>query len=222
MWKFIVLVFFIIGHNFANAQPFFHVGVRGGGNSSSMDFEPNQPGRQMLSASGLQFGGVLQYIHQKNLGVQLDAIYMQQGWRELSADGREEAFTISYLKVPFTSFAYAGNRKTRVFINAGLFLAYRMNGERTVTENGNRRTTRFPYHEERDNLFVYGLTGGGGISYDIGIGIIGADMRVDFDFGNVFKPDIPTRDFSRFQAISISGFYLFKVVNKRQEKINEG
>lgn len=209
-----ILLVASFGGNIAIAQPFFNIGVRGGGNSSKMDFEPNLPGVEMSSVSGLQFGGIVQYIHQRNLGIQLDALYMSQGWRELETDGTERSFVINYLKVPFTTFAYAGNQRIRIFINAGIFGAYRMDGESSVTENGSKRKTGFPYNKERDNLVVYGLTGGGGISYDIGIGIVGADIRADFDFGNTFKPDIPNRDFSRFQTLSLSAFYMFKVVNK--------
>src|SRR5690606_18090811 len=146
----ITLVLVLCAFTLAGAQPFLNIGARGGANSAKMDFEPNLPGVEMLSSPGLQFGGSIQYIHQRNLGIQLDALFMSQGWRERTEGGAERTFSINYLKVPFTTFAYVGNKRTRVFINAGLFGAYRMDGERAVKENGQTQKSDFPYDKDRD------------------------------------------------------------------------
>ncbi len=211
---------FVIGAEMANAQPYLNIGVRAGGNSSSIKFVP--PIRERIaSVTGYQIGGSLQYLSKEHLGIQVDGLLINQGWRTIADDLTETIHKIDFLHFPFTTYAYAGKKKTRFFVNAGIYFNVRMNGERTVIqEDGTRQTFDYHYQKERDNLVVYGLTGGGGLSYDIGFGVIGADARISYSFGNLIKPEIPIRDFSRETVISITGFYMFNILNKKSARVD--
>jgi hypothetical protein len=214
--KIILLFVFIVlsAPKMALSQPYLNLGVRGGGNSSSITFVPTIRDR-VASVSGYQVGGTIQYINIEHLGIQLDGVLINQGWRQISDDLTETSYKIDFLHFPFTTYAYMGRRKTKFFINAGLYLNFRMDGTRRITTpDGTTQTLPYNYRSDRDNLVVYGLTGGGGISYDIGIGVVGADLRISYSFGNIMKPSIPERDFSREQVLSINGFYHFKIVNR--------
>jgi hypothetical protein len=212
-----VLLFFllVVTVEMANSQPFLNVGIRAGGNSSSITFVPRIRDR-VASVQGYQIGGTVQYVNMEHLGIQLDGMLINQGWRQVADDQTEITHKIDFLHFPFTSYVYMGKRNTRFFINAGIYLNFRMNGTRTVTSpDGATQTFDYNYRSERDNLVVYGLSGGGGISYDIGIGIIGADLRISYSYGNIMKPSVPERDFSREQVLSINGFYQFKIISGR-------
>jgi hypothetical protein len=210
----LIVCFLVFALDTVISQPYLNVGVRGGGNSSSITFVPPIRDR-VASVSGYQVGGTIQYVNMAHLGIQMDGMLINQGWRQIADDLTETTFKIDFLHFPLTTYAYMGRRKTRFFINAGLYLNFRMNGTRTITtSDGVSQILQYNYQSERDNLVVYGLTGGGGISYDTGIGLIGADLRVSYSYGNIMKPVIPERDFSREQVFSINGFYQFKIVDR--------
>lgn len=209
-----IIFLFLLAAGGVKAQPYFSVGVRGGGNTAGIDFDNivNRPTRITSNVSGYQGGFIMRFVPQKNLGVQLEATYIRKGWKETFPDepDKEENFLINYLKIPFCTYAYVGN-KSKFFVLAGPYITYRLDGKRIVETNGVKQEFNYNYEKSRDNLFNYGLMAGAGISYDLGFGVIAVDARASFGMGNVLKPQIPEYDFTRYQTISISASYLIRL-----------
>jgi hypothetical protein len=215
MMRIIAVFVLLIVAEMATAQPYFNIGVRGGGNSSSITFIPRIRD-EVASISGYQIGASFQYVNIEHLGIQLDPMLINQGWRQIADDQTQSTFRINFLHLPLTTYAYVGRKNTRFFANAGLYVNIRMDGTRTVTTpNGASQTFNYNYQSGRDNPATYGLTGGGGLSYNTGYGTVGADIRISYTFSNIMRPEIPTRDFSRDQVLAITGFYQFTIKKRR-------
>ena len=120
---------------------------------------------------GSMYGVVGRYMSEKNFGLQIEANYVQKGWKEIFLDAQENfdlnrsyQVSLDYLTVPILAHGHFGKRNVQLFLNAGLYLAYLLSYETVLTENAleNDEIT-FSYQEASQNTFDLGLQGGGGV-----------------------------------------------------------
>ena len=108
------------------AKPPFHqslsVGVHGGMLMSRVNFVPSVSQRLH---SGLMGGVLLRYNVERGASLQLEANYVQGGWREkYDAATTSYSRTLNALEVPLLTHLYLGQGSAKFYLNAGPFVGY--------------------------------------------------------------------------------------------------
>jgi hypothetical protein len=191
-------------------------GVRGGYSSSSITYR-YEPGRPPIRTSGIAaptFAFVLEHFSNKNAGVQMELQYLKLGYTqedELSLAINQTE--LEYLKVPILSNFYAG-RSGRFHIKLGPHFGYLLNAT-DIQRNFEGQTVLPTYGGPLDDprKFMYGLTGGAGLSKLFGKSTLEGDVRFSYEFG---RPESQDRIFDMNSTnIEITLTYLFQVAKTK-------
>ncbi|MDR0536460.1 MAG: PorT family protein [Tannerellaceae bacterium] len=157
---------------------------------STVSFVPKVQQKQL---TGYHFGGTLRWITEKNLGLQAEVNYSQQGWSELFDDAKYSYIRrLHFLDIPVLTHIYFGNKQVRFFVNLGPKIGFLLN-EKT-TENviaSPPPVTQPAYTSEQWNMpveksFAWGLCGGPGIELRTAIGILQLEGRYYYALGDLF------------------------------------
>ena len=141
-------------------------------------------------------GGLVgRYDSEKNVGVQVELNYAQQGWQE-KFFGTEYAYSrvINYIELPVLTHIYFGSDKFKVFLNIGPKIGYAI-GDKTTT-SGN--FDNFDQEDEENhplvqhdmpiqNKFDWGICGGPGIELRTKVGYFVLEGRYYYGLGNIYK-----------------------------------
>jgi hypothetical protein len=159
----------------ANAQDIFRrewtFGVTGGITLSRVVFVPKVEENLLEGAHG---GILLRWITERNLGLQLELNYKQEGWRENFADiadlpvDANYRFTrrMNYLEIPFLTHIYFGGGRTRFFVNAGPQLAWLLSEDTYENLEGAVPTTPYSQHTMfAEKRLEWGIGGGPGVEF---------------------------------------------------------
>jgi hypothetical protein len=193
------------------------LGLKGGYNLSLVDFSPN-PEEAIDFATGISGGIILKIRNKKNLGVQLELNYTEKGFTSENLETLETTTRkLNYIEFPFYSHLYFGQKKLKIFVNAGGYLSYAFQSQLEIEVNGISRNENYNFNPRVDNRFDFGVRGGAGVSYRIGNGEIHLDGRYSYGLGNIFNPYSPltTSDFSRIINYEITLGYLFQIGKKQ-------
>jgi hypothetical protein len=191
-------------------------GIRGGYSSSNITYR-YEAGRPPVRTSGITaptFAFVLEHFTNKNAGVQIELQYLKLGFTQ------EDELTLAvnqseweYLKVPFLSNFYAG-RGGRFHIKLGPHFGYLLNAT-DIQRNFEGPTVLPTYGGPSDDprKFMYGLTGGAGLSKLFGKSTLEGDVRFSYEFG---RPEGQDRIFDMNSTnIEITLTYLFQVAKTK-------
>lgn len=143
-------------------------------------------------------GGVaVQYLTEKNFGLQVEFNYVQRGWEERPgndasqrADPRFYRVDLDYAEVPILAHGYFGKRNLRIFLNAGVYLAYLLSSqvEREAITDDNEITI---FYEERfQNKVDFGVRGGGGVEIVTKVGMFQAEGSYSFGLNSVMDKNV--------------------------------
>ncbi len=165
----------------------FAVGASFGMNFSSVNFSP----RVMTKMSqGFNSGLVARWNTQKNLGLQAELNFSQQGWDELFEENPTYKYTrtINYLEVPFFTHIHFGNDKFKFYVNLGPKIGFAINEKTDLNPNESNQN---PGANNQHNMpieqkFDWGLCGGPGIELRTGIGYFLLEGRYYYALGNIY------------------------------------
>ena len=136
-------------------------------------------------------GGVtLRWVTEKNLGLQAELNFAQQGWNEMFEDQPEYKYsrTINYLELPILTHIYFGNKNFRFFINLGPKIGYALGEKTDENLNGASPNTENTQHDMAiEKKFDWGLCGGPGIEIRTGIGSFLLEGRYYYALGDIFN-----------------------------------
>lgn len=158
----------------------------------------------MGSVWGLKSGGVAwkHYTVEPFVGgIELDAMWMQQGWREydmVTVEGSDQRQKVGYYQrtvnsvmVPFMwqPHVYMFRQRVRVFLNAGVTLSYVLDSEEKRVDllTGAQEWGEYEMLLTRDNRVGYGLCGGGGLSWSAGRMELFAEARYYIGYSDILK-----------------------------------
>jgi hypothetical protein len=191
-------------------------GVRGGFSSSSITYR-YAPGRPPIRTSGITaptFAFVLEHFSNKNAGVQMELQYLKLGYtQEDELRQNVNQTELEYLKVPILSNFYAG-RGGRFHIKLGPHFGYLLNAT-DIQRNFEGPTVLPTYGGPLDDprKFMYGLTGGAGLSKLFGKSTLEGDVRFSYEFG---RPERQDRIFDMNSTnLEITLTYLFQVAKTK-------
>ena len=174
------------------------VGLKGGSTLSQVaGTRENIVSENPTIASLLRYIGGLsvQYLTEDNFGLQVEFNYTQKGWEEeyRNSDGRIPGkfyrVSLDYAEVPILAHAYFGKKNTRIFLNAGTYLAYLLSAD---TKRANVTDSEITYLYERryQNKFDFGVRGGGGFEVVTRIGVFQAEGSYNWGINSIMDKGI--------------------------------
>ncbi|MDL2278255.1 PorT family protein [Parabacteroides sp. OttesenSCG-928-G07] len=195
----------------------FAMGISAGTTFSSVSFRPKVPQGMLMGLTG---GVTFRWLTEKNLGLQAEINYTQQGWKEdfsESSDpsaGYKYSRTMNYVELPFLTHIYFGSDRARFFINLGPKIGYMLSESTSQNLNGAEPHTTNEQHDmPAEYKFDWGLCGGPGFELRTGIGSFLLEGRYYYALGNIYgrkKSDFFAM--SSQQVIAVKLTYLIPLI----------
>ena len=163
------------------------VGASFGMNFSSVSFNPKVYTKMKQGYNG---GLVLRWNTEKNLGLQTELNFSQQGWDEQFDENPTYKYTrtINYLEIPFFTHIYFGSNKFKFYVNLGPKIGFAIS-EKT-DQNPDEKNQNAGANNQHDmsieQKFDWGLCGGPGIELRTGIGYFLLEGRYYYALGEIF------------------------------------
>ncbi len=181
-----------------------NIGMKAGMNISSINYDtkPTQRNIEKDLFIGYLGGITFQYFAQKNMGIQMEALYIRNGFKtKFNPDlNTQYERSIDYVSIPFMMHALFGNKNLSISLILGPFGSYAIRSEEILTEGEAITKRPYTFDPEIDNRLEFGLKGGVGIRNQFSFGILGVEGKYSYSFISLFKwqatyPDPEMRDF---------------------------
>lgn len=185
--------------------PEIYVGAHAGVMASTMLFRPNIAKIDIMQSPLTMNGGlVFRYAAHKVCAIQVEANYMQRGWREQIALGTGSTMDytrqLDYIEIPLLMHLYFGKQRFRGFINLGPQIGYCIRDIATQLPS----TITSPQYQPIEKPFDWGLAGGLGCYYRTKkIGLFQLEARFNFSMGTTYN-DRKVDYFSQSNAMNLS------------------
>ncbi|MBD2703119.1 outer membrane beta-barrel protein [Spirosoma sp. BT702] len=170
----------------AVAESKFRIGVRLGGNSSTIggtDVAAVGAGVQLERIMGFH-GGLVMNIGGPGFSVQPEILFSQYGARlALGSDYLQIKYNL--VEVPVLLKASFGQPNLRFFVNAGPVGTYAVSGTVSVREGGQSDSQTIDMSQQ--GRFNYGVSGGAGVALKAGPGTVLLEGRYSYLVGNEDK-----------------------------------
>lgn len=186
----IICIFLLIVITVGQAQVKFQqelaVGGSFGVNFSSISFTPKVNTKMLMGYNG---GLTLRWNTEKNLGLQTELNFSQQGWEEEFDDpSYKYSRTINYIEIPFLTHIYFGSKKFKAYLNLGPRIGYAFSEKTDQNLNGAAPNRENAQHDMPiDKKFDWGLCGGPGIELRTKIGYFLLEGRYSYSLGDIYK-----------------------------------
>lgn len=170
-----------------------YIGARMGIGSGTARFYPNV---EMGSVFGLYSGGVSwKYLSPERIvgGVQVDLMFMQQGYKELEYDYTkdhtyERKINSIMLPIFWQPHAYFARRRLRAFLNLGVTLSYNISSTYVETlPDGTVYKGDYDMVLSKDNSTGYGLCGGFGVGWLSDRWEVFGEFRYYMGYGDIYR-----------------------------------
>lgn len=164
------------------------VGASFGTTFSKISFAPSKVQQKMKL--GYMGGVSVRWISEKNLGLQAELNFAQQGWEEKFEKQPEYKYsrTINYIELPVLTHIYFGNNRFRAFLNLGPKIGFAFGEKTNENLNGASPNTENTQHDMPiEQKFDWGLCGGPGIELRTNIGMFIIEGRYYYALGDIFK-----------------------------------
>lgn len=185
--------------------PEIYVGAHAGVMASTMLFRPNVAKIDIMQSPLTMNGGIVfRYAAHKVCAIQVEANYMQRGWREQIALGAGSTMDytrqLDYIEIPLLMHLYFGKQRFRGFINLGPQIGYCIRDIATQLPS----TITSPQYQPIEKPFDWGLAGGLGCYYRTKkIGLFQLEARFNFSMGTTYN-DRKVDYFSQSNAMNLS------------------
>lgn len=190
-------------------RPEIYIGGHVGVMASSMLFKPTIQAIDIAqSPLSLNGGLMFRYAGHKVCAIQVEANYMQRGWREVG-EGYDYRRQLEYIEVPLLMHLYFGRKHFRGFLNLGPQIGYCFRD----TDYGIKDTSQSHQYIPIQHPFDWGLAGGLGIYYRTNkIGLFQLEARFNYSFGSIFDNQKTDHfEFANPINLSINFAYLWEI-----------
>lgn len=169
------------------------VGIRGGVNALLNEFIPSDlegSGGQSETAPGFTGGLVINYGIGNVFSIQPEILYTRRS-AKFSGEAEGQTFSVkadfNAIEVPLLLKLSFG-RKTRVFVNAGPYVAYGLDGRVKAVLDGEVIADEKQKLTSDDARLEYGVTGGLGVAIPAGPGRLTVEGRYNYSLGTNADP----------------------------------
>ncbi len=156
----------------------WHVGVKGGASFSFVSatdeaITRNRFSRRRVAIQGIAYGGVIRYMTEKNFGLQIEANYVEKGWREIFPSlvdpqqrdpNRFYQVNLEYLEVPILAHGYFGKRNLRIFATLGMYGGMLLSSSTQTASTVDPNDITYEYLVPEQNTYDLGVRGGAGVA----------------------------------------------------------
>lgn len=210
----------------------WNVGLKAGVNITWINYDQrfNQDIVEMDFKMGYMGGLTFQYFNQPNIGIQMEVLYIQKGFKTKldTTEIIQYERTIDYLSLPMLMHAYIGKKKFNMSILLGPYISYALSSNEKFTEGDMTYQQDYEWDREIDNRFEFGLQAGLGFRNSFSFGVIELEGMFSFGLTSIFKwgavnsdPDkdifFPIPEQVQNQGIQITLSY-YKTLGKIPEK----
>ena len=194
-------------------EPEIYFGVKGGATFAKVRFYPSVRETYLDGNTG---GLVFRYISEPHIGFQIEANYIQKGWRE---DSTGYSRRLNYVSLPVMTHVNMGNKAFRFTLNFGPEIGYMIsenesfNPPKTVSpgDPGYREYFGKPVDTQFDFLFTVGF----GVEYHFKKGgAIVFDTRGFYSLPNLFDKNNYPYSISQSNGIESTLAYVFQFRKK--------
>lgn len=209
---FVLIMLVVTGSMIAQPRlrrPEIYIGGHVGVMVSSMLFKPTVQAIDIAqSPLSLNGGLMFRYAGHKVCAIQVEANYMQRGWREVG-EGYDYRRQLEYIEVPLLMHLYFGRKHFRGFLNLGPQIGYCFRD----TDYGIKDTSQSHQYIPIQHPFDWGLAGGLGIYYRTNkIGLFQLEARFNYSFGSIFDNQKTDHfEFANPINLSINFAYLWEI-----------
>lgn len=195
--------------------PEIYVGAHAGVMASTTMFNPMVAGIDIMqSPLGVNGGLVFRYAGHQACAIQVEANYMQRGWKEqvATANGNiDYQRQLDYIEIPLLMHLYFGKQRFRAFINLGPQIGYCFSDKAICSGNNGVAPEQIlgqlasaHQYQPIDNPFDWGLAGGLGCYYRTKrIGLFQLEARFNYSLGTIYS-NKQVDYFSSSNAINLS------------------
>jgi len=176
----------------------YAIGASSGATFSSVSFSPRV---LQNTQTGLTIGLTGRMAMGKNVGLQVELNYAQQGWDEKFESayptGEEDVPALpnykynrllNYFQLPFCTHIRFGGKNTKTFINAGPQIGYLLSESTNENLNGAQPGRVNMQHDMAvQKKFEWGISGGLGIEIRTGIGCFSLEGRYLYALGDIYN-----------------------------------
>ena len=226
------LLFVILFFSTSPLMAQWNVGLKGGVNITWMNYDArfNQDNVEQEFKMGSMGGLTFQYFNQPNIGIQMDVLYIQKGFKTKldTVENIQYERTIDYLSIPLLMHAYIGKKKFNMSIMLGPYISYALTSNEIYTENDISDKEDYVWNRDIDNRFEFGLQAGLAFRNTFSFGIIQLEGMYCFGLTSIYKwgavnsdPDkdifFPIPEQLQNQGIQITLSY-YRSLGKTREK----
>jgi hypothetical protein len=203
-----------------------YIGFKGGVNvwkmsdANKLEDYSREPTFKEQVNPGLTGGIALVLGMKKNLALQLETLYNQQGIRE-GKDKLYYSLNYDYLQVPMLLRFSIGNYGFRPYVNLGAYGAYKLKATTRIKNASGLKTEpetiykNYNNQGEKDVNFEYGLVGGAGLQFPLGKKLLVLEGRYVYGLNSPKEyknPTIaPTEANMQSRGLNIQVSYMFRL-----------
>jgi hypothetical protein len=188
----------------------FNIGLSQGAALSRMVYDPYVSQKFFQGYTG---GLIIRYISEPQLGIQLEANYLQRGWIEEAKTKGTYKRSQEIISFPLMTHVYFGKKtKMRFQFALGPYVAYLLkDGEKIDVADTNEYKDY--YGKALSRKVEFGYSGGISVALRTRMGIFELEGRYNHCLTNLFKPGAEEFIYlgSRPQAVGLAVHYLVKI-----------
>lgn len=179
----------------------WNVGLKAGVNITWINYE-ERFGQDLVEQEfkmGYMGGLTFQYFNQPNIGIQMEVLYIQKGFKTKldTTSNIQYERTIDYLSLPMLMHAYIGKKKFNMSIILGPFISYALSANEKFTQGDITNQQDYVWDREIDNRFEFGIQAGLGFRNSFRFGIIELEGMFTFGLTSIYKWGVVNQDTDR-------------------------
>lgn len=193
------------------------IGIKGGVNFSKVNFDPVVEQDITIGYTG---GLVFKYFAQKNLGIQIELNYSQQGWTEKLDSTNIYSRQLNCITLPFMTHVELGKGSTKYLLNVGPTVSYVLSEKETIQLIDTSFSKTY-YGSNTLNKSKFGICVGMGLVKTTSIGSFQAEIRYNHSLSDIFNnlTELSIRSCKQ-QTLEVTISYLIDV-NKFKKPANK-
>ena len=169
----------------------WNVGLKGGVNITWINYDArfNQKIVEQDFKMGYMGGMTFQYFNQPNIGLQMEVLYIQKGFKTKldTLENIQYERTIDYISIPMLMHAYIGKKKFNMSLMLGPYISYALTSNEIYTEDNESDRQDYVWDREIDNRFEFGIQAGLAFRNTFSFGVIELEGKYSFGLTSIYK-----------------------------------